>query len=84
MAVRPFDKVNQSYHRDNAHGYRGDNEAIDPKALFQFRVQINAIVQQLNPALIPADVVKETDKVIGLALQFHQRLNGEDVPIGVP
>jgi hypothetical protein len=57
-------------------------EKLDPKALFQFRSQLNREIQELVPDLPVSEVVKRVDRIIGLSIQFHKRLTGEDVVIG--
>ena len=53
------------------------------KAMTQFRLQVNGILNLFNLYGLGVYLPEVASQIETLALQLHQRLNGEDMPIYV-
>lgn len=62
-----------------------DNQPCQPceeKAIGQFKLQLNGTFQPFHGYGQDVFIPEAINQIVGLALQLHRRLNGEDIPIG--
>ncbi len=53
----------------------------DEKAIGQFKLQLNGVLSPFNLYGMNVYITPAISEIVKLALQLHQRLNGEDIPI---